>query len=143
MEEDPVFYKKLSELVKQTISDLRAMRISEAEALKKLKEQRSQAITKKSDDIPESLQHKEEAVAFYRLFKDGTGLSDEDGIEFSNEVDNIIKKYKVVDWQGKLDVTRRMNFHIGEYLIDHLRMNIKDAEALAERCVEVAKLRYK
>jgi type I restriction enzyme R subunit len=35
-----------------------------------------------------------------------------------------------------------MNFFIGEYLIDHLNMSIKDAEALAEKCVEVAKLRY-
>lgn len=142
MEEDPVFYKKLSELIKQTIADLRAMRISEAEALKRLKEYREQAMTKKGDDIPDELEGKDETIAFYRLFKASTGFTNEDGVAFSNEVDAIIKKFKVVDWQSKFDVLRKMNFYIGEYLIDHLNMTIKDAEALAEKCIEVAKLRY-
>ena len=35
IDEDPVFYKKLSELIQQTIADLRTLRISEVEALKK------------------------------------------------------------------------------------------------------------
>ena len=142
MEEDPVFYKKLSELIKQTIADLRAMRISEAEALKKLKEYRERAVTKKGEDVPNELEGKEEAIAFFRLFKDSTVFSNEDGVDFSNEVDSIIKKFSVVDWQEKLDVVRKMNFLIGEYLIDHLKMSIKDAEALADKCIEVAKLRY-
>jgi len=142
MEEDPVFYKRLSELIKQAIADLRAMRISEAEALKRLKEYREQAVTKKGDDIPNSLEGKEEAIAFYRLFKDSTTLSNEEGVAFSNEVDSIIKKFRVVDWQSKLDVVRKMNFFIGEYLIDHLGMSIKAAEELVNKCIEVAKLRY-
>lgn len=142
MDEDPVFYKRLSELIKETISDLRAMRISEAEALKKLKEYRAQAVSKKGDDIPASLQNKEEAIAFFRLFKDSTKYSIDEGVEFSVEVDTIIKKFRIVDWQSKLDITRKMNFYIGEYLIDHLNMPIKEAEELAEKCVEVAKKRY-
>lgn len=142
MEEDPVFYKKLSELIKETIADLRAMRISEAAALQKLKEYREQAVTKKGEDIPNELEGKEEAIAFYRLFKDSTDFSNEEGVAFCNEVDLILKRFKVVDWQSKLDVVRRINFLIGEYLIDHLGMSIKDAEALADKCVEVAKLRY-
>lgn len=142
MEEDPVFYKKLSELIKQTIADLRALRISEAEALRKLKDLRQQAVSKKGDDIPTSLENKEEAIAFYRLFKASTAFSEEEGVSFSNEVDSIIKKYKVVDWQSKLDVIRKMNFFIGEYLIDHLKMPIEEAEKLADKCLEVAKHRY-
>lgn len=143
MEEDPIFYKRLSELIKETISDLRALRISEAEALKKLKEARQQAVTKKSDDIPDSLQKNQASVAFYRLLKASTQFSNNEGVDFANEVDKIINQYLVVDWQNKLDVIRKMNFFIGEYLIDHLKMSIKDAEILAEKCIEVAKLRYK
>lgn len=143
MDEDPVFYKKLSELIKQTISDLRAMRISEAEALRKLKDYRGQAISKKGDDIPQGLQNKEAAIAFYRLFKASTKFSNEEGVAFSEEVDVVIKRFRIVDWQNKLDVIRKMNFFIGEYLIDHLSMPIREAEELAEQCVSVAKLRYK
>lgn len=36
IDEDPVFYKRLSELTRETIADLRAQRISEAEAFKKM-----------------------------------------------------------------------------------------------------------
>jgi len=143
LEEDPVFYKKLSELIKQTIADLRAMRISEVEALKKLKEFREQAVTKRGDDIPDTLVDKESEIAFYRLFKSTTDFSNEEGVEFSNEVDKIISKYKIVDWQTKNDIARKMNFYIGEYLIDHLNMPIKEAEVLAEKCVEVAKKGYR
>jgi len=49
----------------------------------------------------------------------------------------------VVDWQHKLDVIRKMNFYIGEYLIDELQLPIEQAEALADQCMEIAKARYR
>lgn len=143
MDEDPVFYKKLSELIRQTIADLRALRISEVEALKRLKEYREQAISKKGDDIPAGLQDKEEAIAFYRLIAAFTKLNPEQCETFARETDIIIKKYLVVDWHQKLDVVRKINFYIGEYLIDELKMPIDEAEKIAEKCIEIAKIRYK
>lgn len=143
MDEDPVFYKKLSELIQQTISDLRALRISEVAALKKLKEYREQAISKKGDDIPDEIQIKEEAIAFYRLISSSTALNPKQCEAFANETDTIIKNYIVVDWTQKLDVVRKVNFYIGEYLIDELKMPIDEAEKLAEKCIEIAKIRYK
>ena len=107
-----------------------------------MKEYRSQAISKKGDDIPLVLQNKEETIAFYRLFIDLTKYTSDQGIEFSQEVDSIIKRFKIVDWQSKLDVIRKMNFFIGEYLIDEFNMSIDSAEELAEKCIEVAKKRY-
>ena len=142
MDEDPVFYKKLSELIQQTISDLRASRISEIAALKKLKEYREQAITKKGDDIPVGLQEKEEAIAFYRLIVSATKLNPDQCEAFANETDAIIKEHVIVDWTHKLDVLRKVNFYIGEYLIDELKMPIDEAEILAEKCIEIAKIRY-
>jgi type I restriction enzyme, R subunit len=143
MDEDPVFFKKLSELIQQTISDLRALRISEVAALKKLKEYREKAITKKSDDIPSGLQSKDEAIAFYRLIMSSSILSTEKCEAFANETDAIIRKYIVVDWAQKLDVVRKINFYIGEYLIDELHLPIDEAELLAEKCIDIAKTRYK
>ena len=143
MDEDPVFFKKLSELIQQTISDLRALRISEVAALKKLKEYREKAITKKSDDIPSGLQSKDEAIAFYRLIMSSSILSPEKCEAFANETDAIIRNYIVVDWAQKLDVVRKINFYIGEYLIDELHLPIDEAEMLAEKCIDIAKTRYK
>lgn len=143
MDEDPVFYKKLSELIRETITDLRASRISELVALKKLKEYREQAISKKGDDIPSGLLEQEEAIAFYRLIASSGKVKPEICEAFAIETDAIIKKHIVVDWTQKLDVVRKVNFYIGEYLIDELGMSIEGAEQLAQKCVEVAKIRYK
>lgn len=143
MDEDPVFYKRLSELVQQTISDLRAQRLSELEALRRLKEYRDQALTKKGDDIPPVLSNREEAIPFYRLLVSSTELKSDQGVAFANEVESIVMKYKVVDWTQKLDVVRKINFYIGEYLIDEFQLAIPHAEEIAEKAVGIAKIGYK
>lgn len=143
MDEDPVFYKKLSELIQQTIADLRAQRLSEAEALKKLQEYRDQAINRNGEDIPDVLKENMESIAFYRLGLAEGKLSEKSSILFAQNADSIIKEHVVVDWVHKLDVTRRMNFFIGEYLIDALHLDIEQAEKLANQCMEIAKARYR
>lgn len=143
MDEDPVFYKKLSELIQQTISDLRAMRISDVVALNRLKELRDQAITKKSDDIPEAILQHEKVIPFYRLAIANGSIATDFAIPFAIEVDKIINEYIVVDWYSKPDVIRKMTFYIGEYLIDELKISIEEADEVAEKCIEIAKLIYK
>ena len=143
MDEDPVFYKKLSELIQQTISDLRAMRISDIEALRKLKEYREQAVSKKGDDIPNELLNEQIAVPFYRILKEGNEFDNAKLVSFALQTDKIIRQHLVVDWPNKLDVIRKMNFYIGEYLIDEMNLTIEQADAIAEKCVGVAIKNYK
>lgn len=143
MDEDPVFYKKLSELIHQTIVDLRALRLSEAAALKKLKEYSEQSISKKSDDIPKELLNKDDAVPFYRILSSETDLTKEECTAFATVTENIINELKVVNWIYNKDIVNKINFMIGEYLIDEMKMPIDKAEKIADECVEVAKKRYK
>ena len=143
MDEDPIFYKKLSELIQQTISDLRAMRISDIVAINRLKDLREQAITKKSDDIPEAILKKEKTIPFYRLAIANNSIASENAIPFAIEVDKIINEYIIVDWATKPDIIRKMTFYIGEYLIDEVGIAIDVADDIAEKCIEVAKLIYK
>lgn len=143
MDEDPVFYKKLSELIQQTISDLRAMRISDIIAINRLKDLREQAITKKSDDIPEAILKNEKTIPIYRLAKANSSIPTENAIPFAFEVDKIINEYRIVDWATKPDIIRKMTFYIGEYLIDEIGIAIDIADDIAEKCIEVAKLNYK
>ncbi|RAR51065.1 type I restriction endonuclease subunit R [Flavobacterium lacus] len=143
MDEDPIFYKRLSELIQETISDLRAMRISEIVAINRLKELRDQAITKKSDDIPEAILQNEKTIPFFRLAKSNKKIAGEKAIPFAIEVDKIVKQFLIVDWSTKPDIIRKMTFYIGEYLIDELRISIEEADEIAEKCIEIAKLIYK
>ncbi len=143
MDEDPIFYKKLSELIQQTISDLRAMRISDIVAINRLKDLRDQAITKKSDDIPEAILKKEKTIPFYRLAIANGNIASTNAIPFAFEVDKIISQYNIVDWSTKPDIIRKMTFYIGEYLIDEVGIAIDIADDIAEKCIEVARLIYK
>lgn len=143
MDEDPVFYKKLSELIQETIADLRAMRISDVVAIRKLNEYRDQAISKKSDDIPEVIMQNDKTIPFYRLAIANSSIAKDNAIPFATEVDKVIKEFAIVDWASKPDIIRKMTFYIGEYLIDELHIAINEADEIAEKCIDVAKLIYK
>ena len=108
-----------------------------------MKELREQAITRKSDDLPDEILHNEKTVPFYRLAKSNKTIPSDFAIPFAKEVDSIIKQYIIVDWHSKPDIIRKMTFYIGEYLIDELQISIDVAEEMAEKCIEIAKLIYK
>lgn len=139
MNEDPVHYKKLSELIQQTIEDLRNMRISEAEAFEKLKAYMEESIQGKKKDIPEVLHSNENTFAFFRLAKEYESLNLEHCIAFAQKADEIIRKYIVIDWATKPDILRRILFYLGEFLIDECGMETKEADILAEKCLDIAK----
>ena len=64
-------------------------------------------------------------------------------------IDATIQGLIKVDWQQNVDIPKRMIHLIGDYLIDEVRdkyqltMSFEEIDKIAERCVEVAKLRYK
>jgi len=162
MEEDPAFYKKLSELIQQTIADYRAKRISELDFLNKAKEYSDQAISRKGDDIPAELQNKDVAQAYFRQLKDDLSVKIEDDVLKNDaclstaiSIDNIITKYildggePIIDWQNKSNITGKLLIEIGDYLIDELRdkynlvLTFQEMDVIAEKCLEIAKIRYK
>lgn len=63
--EDPVFYGRFSELIQQTIDDFRAARIPDVEYLNKAGDLAEQILSKRRDDVPESIQGNDEACAYY------------------------------------------------------------------------------
>jgi type I restriction enzyme R subunit len=86
----------------------------------------------------------EKTIPFYRLAIANTTIANESiAIPFALEVDKIIKQYVIVDWSAKPDIIRKITFYIGEYLIDELQIAINEAEDIAEKCIEIAKLIYK
>ncbi|MCD8518263.1 MAG: hypothetical protein LRY32_00530 [Flavobacterium sp.] len=85
----------------------------------------------------------EKTIPFYRLARSNENLDSNNAINFAKEVDNIINQYKIVDWSTKPDIIRKMTFYIGEYLIDELNISITEADDMAEKCIEIAKLIYK
>lgn len=156
MEEDPAFYKKFSDMLRETISEYEIGRLTELEYLNKVREINEQVLSKTDSDIPEELKERDVARAFYGIaltdLKEKTKSQDELKM-WSTEIalasDNIILPMLEVDWQNKIDITRKMIHLIGDYLIDDLRdkynlsLSFEEIDRIAEQIVEVAKIRYK
>ena len=162
MEEDPAFYKKFSQMLSETIADYEAKRISEAQYLNKVQEIMNNVLANTDSDIPDALKDKDVAKAYYGLTVESlsdkiqdkiilrqisiqTALQINDYIEYA-VLDNGIS---IIDWQYKTNITGKLQIEIGDYLIDevrdkyHINLTFDEMDEIANKCIDVAKIRYK
>jgi type I restriction enzyme R subunit len=162
MDEDPAFYKKFSQMLKETIADYEAKRINEAQYLKRVQDIMDNVLSYTDDDIPGQLRGRDIAKAFYGLTVEGLAeriqdsvLRREISIQAALEIDDLIQDSildngkPIVDWQFKTSITGRLLIDIGDYLIDEVRdkynldLSFQEMDKISEDCIQVAKLRYK
>jgi type I restriction enzyme R subunit len=162
MDEDPAFYKKFSQMLSETIAEYEEKRINEAQYLSKVQEIMENVLAHTDSDIPESLQQREVAKAFYGLTIESLIDKVQDAIvrreiavQAALHIDDLIrasvldKEKPIIDWQQKRNITGKLLIEIGDYLIDEVRdkynvsLSFGEMDQIANTCVEVAKLRYK
>jgi hypothetical protein len=162
MDEDPAFYKKFSELLKETIADYETRRISEVEYLRKVQNIMESVVLHTDSSIPEALFKRDVAKAFFGLCVEALDEKIQDVVlkkEISTQaaifIDDLIQDTvldngkPIIDWQFKSNITGKLQIDIGDYLIDevnskyHLDLSFGDLDVIAERCIDVAKVRYK
>jgi len=162
MDEDPAFYKKFSQMLKETIADYETKRINEVQYLNKVQEIMNNVLAHTDSDIPEALKDKDVAKAFYGLNVESLSEKIQDPIvrrEISTQaalnIDEMIQKAvldngkSIVDWQYKTNITGKLQIEIGDYLIDEVRdkynisLSFGELDEIANKCIEVAKIRYK
>ncbi len=162
MDEDPAFYKKFSQMLKETIADYEAKRISEAQYLSRVQDIMNNVLAHTDNDIPEQLKDRDVAKAFYGLTVEALSEKIQDNIirkevatKTALQIDDLIQnsvldnEKAIIDWQYKTNITGKLLIEIGDYLIDEVRdkynvdLSFKDMDKIAEDCIEVAKIRYK
>lgn len=163
MDTDPVFYKKFSQLLKETIAAYEQGRINEIEYLRQVTEYMDKVLSHTDSDIPASIQDNNAARAYFGLsFEVYKAVAKDTGIdlkalalETANTIDSIIKRYvtdnekTVVDWQNKGQLIGKMKIEIEDYLIDEVKrkyeipMTFDDMDMIIDRCTDVAKLWFK
>jgi type I restriction enzyme R subunit len=162
MDEDPAFYKKFSQMLKETIADYEAKRISEAQYLSRVQDIMNNVLAHTDNDIPEQLKDRDAAKAFYGLTVEALSEKIPDNVvrkevstQTALQIDDLIQDSvldngkPIVDWQYKTNITGKLLIEIGDYLIDEVRdkynmdLSFKDMDKIAEDCIEVAKIRYK
>lgn len=137
MDADPVLYKKLSELIIQTIADMRAQRLSEIDALEKLKNIKNEAVGKGIPTVPEELQDKPRKVAVYRLLQENNKLQDKE-LEVTSFFDKLISENELVDWSKKTDILNKIEIEFGDYLMDVCDLTMDEADQLTKKCIGIA-----
>lgn len=134
---NPALFKKLSELISETIADMRANRLSEIEALRKLKDYNDQVLKGSSYDIPEEIKGKNRNVAVYQLLKEENELTNKE-IEITKMFDEIVSNYEVVDWHKRTDIINKIELDFGDYLMDMLDLSLSKADELTKKLIDIA-----
>jgi len=161
MDEDPAFYKKFSQMLKETIAEYEEKRINEAQYLSSVQEIMENVLAHTDSDIPEGLQQRDIAKAFYGLTiaslidkVQDASIRKEIAVQAALKIDDLIRhsvldnEKPIIDWQQKTNISGKLLVEIGDYLIDEVRdkynlsLSFGEMDQIANNCLEVAKIRY-
>lgn len=162
MDEDPAFYKKFSQMLKETIADYEAKRISEAKYLSRVQNIMNNVLALSDNDIPVQLTDRDIAKAFYGLTVGALSEKIQDDVirkevstQAAIQIDDLIRESvldngkPIIDWPFKTNITGKLLIDIGDYLIDEVRdkynveLTFQEMDKIADDCIEVAKIRYR
>jgi type I restriction enzyme R subunit len=171
MEEDPVLYQKLSEVIDEAIQEYLDKRLSEEEYLEKMLKAWNEAKEQGSSKVPAELRSDPEAKAYFRLLQDGfekvvsqsAGAVAEDQAEYQTnggtrsdlaaiaaetalKARKAIDERKIRDWIDKRDVENAMRNDLDDLLFAvkgryDLPLSGDDIDEMADGIIRVAKRR--
>lgn len=162
MEEDPAFYQKFSDMLKQIIADYHAKRISEAEYLNRSREAMEAVLSRTDSSIPQELEGKELAKALFGLVTDALKSLIADNAQLNDVctqaalvIHDLLQKAllhegkPVVDWMKNSGITGPLQLAIEDYLIDEVRdaqqlqWDFDAIDKLSNKIMDLAKVRFR
>lgn len=156
-DDDPIFYKKLSELLKEAIAKYSKQIMDEAERLKndnayfnRVTEILTMARTRTGDDIPISILNNEVAKAFYGVVFEKIKKYDatkDSAAELALKIDKIILDNQYVDWIKNTDLQNKIINDIEDVLFEFKDTNkiditFDDIDFIIDKSMKIAKRRY-
>ncbi|CAH8294055.1 type I restriction enzyme R subunit [Mariniflexile fucanivorans] len=160
MNEDPIFYKSLSTLIREAISDYHQHRIDEALYLQRAKEYENQFLTGKQNNVPSSIQQKPNAIAFFNLINavfensfNNTPEPKEVQAKTALEIEECIKSsiYEnntlIIDWQTNSEIEKELKNNLDDLLFEKqqqydMQFSFDKIDELIEEVIKIAKLKY-
>jgi len=160
MNEDPIFYKKLSQVIKEAIDDYHQHRINEADYLKKAKDYETQFHTGKQNNVPQSIQHNPNAIAYYNLVNSILDNSFNNqpepkeiqaavAIELEECIKRIVYEHDtlIIDWQTNIEIEKMLKSNLDDLLYEKqqqydTQFSFVKIDELIEELIKVAKLKY-
>ncbi len=159
MEEDPILYRQLSDLIAEAIAEHRAKRLSDAEYLKAVRDTLSKMQSFGTPDLPDEIKGHDEAVAHYRIVLEevsrissaqsapsyGSALARMAG-KAGIEIESIVSRLSKVDWHRDPDTQHAMINEIEDYLFSlrdqsDIPLDTNAIDRIIEQRLRVAKSR--
>ena len=161
-DENPLYYKRFSERIEETLQAYKDKRISEKEYFEKMNELKEEFQRGDSDiRYPDSIKNKADAQAFYGVTIDvirETGVeynagntrksfSEEEFAELSVLIEEIVAKHTKVDWYDNIDVHNRIAQEIEDLLFDfaedkNIKLGFEQIDKILNEIKTVALKRY-
>ena len=151
MEKDRVFYERLSKLLQKTLNEYQMNRINEMEFLQRATKLKDEALTRTGDELPSSLEGKEEAKAFFGILKkvieQKNDLSEKNInklAEMSIQISQIIEEHRIVDWFKNMDIQNRIKNKIEDYIYKQkdnkgISIDFDSIDRIMEETIKTAK----
>lgn len=154
LDEDPITYRRFSQLLTETIEAYRAGRLSELDYLKQAQAILAQVQQGTDRTTPTQLQRYHDAPAYYGVLQQelGTGadrpaaVGDTELADMAIAIEQLIEARKIRDWTRNRDIQKAMMNDIEDYLysVTELRSQLNDGAVLdrvLEQLVDIAKQR--
>ena len=153
MEDDPAFYSKFSKMLEDAIQAFRQKRMADADYLAKVSEIADSIRTRRGAGVPPELQNQEVAQAFFGIVKEVFANHQASGLDVSalgasaaQQIDEIIRGRKIVNWTNNTDVQDQMQNAIEDYLHElegsGLDLSFDEIDMILEKCLDIARRRY-
>lgn len=161
MNEDPIYFKKLSRLIKDAIDNYHHHRIAEAEYLLKAKEFENQFLTGKQNNVPAIIENNPNAIAIYNLITDSLSTSfktlDNNTVvqaTIAKEMEASIlqlvtdKDTVIIDWQLNNEIKNEIKNKLDDLLYERqqqydIQFSFEQIDTLIEEVIKIAELKIK
>lgn len=152
MDEDPVFYRKLGEMLKETYEKYERERFAQLELLQQVEEILARAQNRdRADDAPALLGGRPVARTYFEVVGEALGdlavkIPAEDMAKLALRIDDIVERLKIVHWEQNTDVQNQMRIQVEDELFrfkaEHgLDLSFDAMDRIMDTCIEVARRR--
>ena len=152
LDEDPVFYKRFSELIDKTLADLHAKRLSQLDALTRMQDIQERVRDRRTfEEVPDVLKSRNVAKAYFDIVRDqfaatDIALDETSCADLAMRIEDIIQDKRKVDWTDDIDVQNRMRIAIEEELFAlkgsrGIELDFDTIDRLLDRLIDVARRR--
>ena len=146
IDENPAFYRRLSELIDETIQAYHDERLSELELTERAEAIKEMLRTGEGQSLPDRLVGRRDAVAYYGVLTTALDTAEEWVVTAAVAIEATVDRLKIRDWVGNLDVEKRMMRALDDTLYPFLRdagLTLSDPQltALIEALILLARRR--